>query len=88
MTCANSRASPVLQPARHAHREGGEGPFGFSAEPCDYLQSDHKYSIDACMGARPAANYWPGQLAETVFVLALAVLAAAAAVWVLRRRTG
>lgn len=66
----------------------GEGPFGYTARPCQYLQADHKYSVDACMGARPASDYWTAQLAETGFVLALALLATAFAFWYLRRRTG
>ncbi|OEU86076.1 hypothetical protein DB35_10370 [Streptomyces abyssalis] len=66
----------------------GEGPFGFTAWACKYDQADHKYSVDACMGARPASNFWPAQLTETGFVLLLAVLVVAGAFWCLRRRTG
>lgn len=69
------------------HTEKGGGPFGFAARACQYDQADHKYSVDACMGAKPASLYWPVQLAETGFVLLLAALAAAAAFWLLRRRT-
>ena len=69
------------------HAAKGEGPFGFAATPCQYDQADHKYSIDACLGAQPASNYWPVQLVETGFVLVLAVLAGTAAYWLLRRRT-
>ncbi|WP_181764521.1 ABC transporter permease [Streptomyces albidus (ex Kaewkla and Franco 2022)] len=65
----------------------GEGPFGFAALRCQWDQSDHKYSVDACLGAKPASLYWPVQLVETGFVLLLAALAVAAAYWLLRRRT-
>lgn len=65
----------------------GEGPFGFAVRPCQWDQADHKYSVDACLGARPASHYWPAQLTEAGFVLVLAVLALAAAFWLLRRRT-
>ncbi|QPP05401.1 hypothetical protein G4Z16_02230 [Streptomyces bathyalis] len=67
--------------------EKGEGPFGFAVRACQYDQADHKYSVDACMGAKPASLYWPVQLVETGFVLLLAALVAAAAFWLLRRRT-
>jgi hypothetical protein len=67
--------------------EKGEGPFGFAALRCQWDQADHKYSVDACLGAKPASLYWPVQLVETGFVLVLAVLASAAAYWLLRRRT-
>ncbi|MGP3983398.1 hypothetical protein [Streptomyces sp. KR80] len=65
----------------------GNGPWGFTATPCQWNQSDHKYSVDACLGAHPASQYWPVQLAETGFALALTALATAAAFWLLRRRT-
>ncbi|WP_314174015.1 hypothetical protein [Streptomyces winkii] len=66
----------------------GDGPFGFTAWPCEYDQAEHKYSIDACLGAQPASHYWPVQLVETGFVLVLAALVAVVALWRLRRRTG
>ncbi|NLU73929.1 hypothetical protein HCC61_14780 [Streptomyces sp. HNM0575] len=66
----------------------GEGPFGHGVTRCQYDQSEFKYSVDACLGARPASHYWPVQLTETGFVLLLVVLVAAAAFWRLRRRTG
>ncbi|HWM36347.1 MAG TPA: ABC transporter permease [Streptomyces sp.] len=65
----------------------GDGPFGFAATPCEWDQADFKYSIDACLGAQPASRYWPVQLTETGFVLVLAVVAGAAAFWLMRRRT-
>ena len=67
--------------------ELGEGPFGFAALRCQWDQSDHKYWVDACLGAKRASLYWPVQLVETGFVLLLAALAAATAYWLLRRRT-
>lgn len=69
------------------HTVKGDGPFGFTATPCQYDQADFKYSVDACLGAQPASHYWPVQLTETGAVLILAVLATAAAFWRLRRRT-
>lgn len=67
--------------------EKGEGPYGFAALRCQWDQSDHKYWVDACLGAKKASLYWPVQLVETGFVLLLAALAATAAYWLLRRRT-
>ncbi|GAB2810127.1 hypothetical protein [Streptomyces daliensis] len=65
----------------------GEGPWGYTVRPCEWNQSEFRYSVDACLGARPASHYWPAQLAETGFLLALAAVATLAAFWLLRRRT-
>ncbi|GGO41377.1 transporter [Streptomyces daqingensis] len=69
------------------HPRKGEGPFGYAAMPCQWKQADHKYSVDACLGAKPASLYWPVQLVETGFLLLIGGLAVAAAFWLLRRRT-